>query len=76
MNQLRVRDTIEDDEASFEVHKLEAEDMKMFVTEEEREMSSVVLRIQCESLAEKEDWVARINQEVKQLRLMAQMLAM
>ena len=31
VNQLRVRDVIEEDEASFEVHKLEPEDMKMLV---------------------------------------------
>ena len=78
MNQLRVRDTIQEDESSFEVHKLEPEDMKMLVMGEVRlrRMSGIVLRIQCESLAEKQDWVRRISQEVKQLRLMAQMLAM
>lgn len=39
-------------------------------------MSAIVVRIQCESPAVKQDWVTTINQEVKKLRLMAQMLAM
>ena len=78
VNQLRVRDVIEDDESAFEVHKLEAEDMKMLIMGEVRvrRMSAVVLRIQCQSPGEKQDWVTKINKEVKQLRLMAQMLVM
>ena len=78
VNQLRVRDVIEDDESAFEVHKLEAEDMKMLIMGEVRvrRMSAVVLRIQCQSPEEKQDWVTKINKEVKQLRLMAQMLVM
>ena len=73
-----MRDTIEDDESSFEVHKLEPEDMKMLVMGEVRvrRMSCLVLRIRCQSPAEKQDWVTAINQEVKKLKLMAQMLAM
>ena len=78
VNQLRVRDVIEDDDSAFEVHKLEAEDMKMLIMGEVRvrRMSAVVLRIQCQSPEEKQDWVTKINKEVKQLRLMAQMLVM
>ena len=78
VNQLRVRDVIEDDESAFEVHKLEAEDMKMLIMGEVRvrRMSAVVLRIQCQSPEGKQDWVTKINKEVKQLRLMAQMLVM
>ena len=78
VNQLRVRDTVEEDESSFEVHKLEPEDMKMLVMGElrVRRMSCLVLRIRCQDPAEKQAWVTAINQEVKKLKLMAQMLAM
>ena len=72
MNQVRIRDVVEDEPKMFEVHKIEPlkADMVLGVTK-----SSVILRLECDSAYTKDDWVKAINTEVKQLRYMAKILS-
>jgi len=70
INQIRVRDVVADDEATFEVHKLEH--IKDKDTSQKNDNSDkingIVMRLQCESEESKNTWVRTINNEVKQLR--------
>jgi len=70
INQIRVRDVVADDEATFEVHKLEH--IKDKDTSQKNDNSDkingIVMRLQCESEESKNTWVRTINSEVKQLR--------
>eukprot|EP00092_Neocalanus_flemingeri_P006754 GFUD01007296.1.p1 GENE.GFUD01007296.1~~GFUD01007296.1.p1 ORF type:complete len:191 (+),score=49.79 GFUD01007296.1:70-573(+) len=82
VNQVRIRDTVADDLNTFEVHKLE--NIKIGITvngqsnptdNKSDTKNGVIMRIECESEDEKDDWVKAINSEVKQLRSMAQTLS-
>ena len=72
MNEVRIRDVVEDEPQIFEVHKIESRkaDMVLGVT-----TSSVILRLECDSIYTKNDWVRAINAEVKPLRRMAKILS-
>jgi len=81
INLLRVRDVIEDDPNSFEIHKLEH--IKMGITVMDKSdntgkgdlRSGLVMRLECLSEEEKDQWVRTINKEVKKLRSMAKALS-
>eukprot|EP00092_Neocalanus_flemingeri_P027093 GFUD01029380.1.p1 GENE.GFUD01029380.1~~GFUD01029380.1.p1 ORF type:complete len:410 (+),score=112.23 GFUD01029380.1:121-1350(+) len=80
VNQVRVRDTVGEDQNTFEVHKLE--NVKVSVMEEPNTSESksdtksgVIMRLECQSEEDKDDWVRAINNEVKQLRSMAKTLS-
>lgn len=81
MNQIRVRDVIADDESTFEVHKLEhIKDMGKHAaaankTDSGDKVNGLLMRLQCESEDEKNDWVKSINNEVKQLRTVAKSMS-
>ena len=74
INQIRIRDVIADDETTFEVHKLEhIKDINRDAVKNEAQagdnkVSGIVMRLQCDSEENKNDWVKAINSEVKQLR--------
>jgi len=74
INQIRIRDVIADDETTFEVHKLEhIKDISRDAAKNEAQagdnkVSGIVMRLQCDSEENKNDWVKAINSEVKQLR--------
>ena len=75
VNQVRVRDTVEESEKMFEIHRLE--NMKI-VSNAEVEQSSLYvskLRISCESYQSKNSWVSAINSEIRQLKSLAKSLA-
>ena len=79
---MRVRDTIGDDLNTFEVHKLEHVKIDISVMGEPNTSdgksdtkNGVIMRLQCESEENKDDWVRAINNEVKQLRSMAKTLS-
>ena len=63
---------IADDETTFEVHKLEhIKDIgaaKNDTQTGDNRVSGIVMRLQCDSEENKNDWVKAINSEVKQLR--------
>ena len=59
LNQVRVRDVIEDQPHSFDVHKLE----NVIQTD-----TVVIMRLKCESEDDKNEWVRAVNKEVKQIR--------
>eukprot|EP00092_Neocalanus_flemingeri_P023363 GFUD01025330.1.p1 GENE.GFUD01025330.1~~GFUD01025330.1.p1 ORF type:complete len:304 (+),score=83.11 GFUD01025330.1:249-1160(+) len=80
VNQVRVRDTVGEDQNTFEIHKLEH--VKVAVMEETNTSKSksdtksgVIMRLECQSEENKDDWVRAINNEVKQLRSMAKTLS-
>ena len=79
MNQIRVRDVIADNESTFEVHKLEhIKDMGKHGanrTDSGDKLNGLLMRLQCESEDEKNDWVKSINNEVKQLRTVAKSMS-
>ena len=81
INLLRVRDVIEDDPNSFEIHKLEHIKMGIMVMDKSETSSKgdlksgLVMRIECQSEEEKDQWVKTINKEVKKLRSMAKALS-
>ena len=79
MNQIRVRDVIADDESTFEVHKLEhIKDMGKHAAnkiDSGDKINGLLMRLQCESETEKNDWVKSINNEVKQLRTVAKSMS-
>ena len=56
---MRVRDVIEDDSNSFDVHKVESVIQPGTV---------VMMRLRCGDEEEKDGWVRAITQEVKQIR--------
>ena len=73
INQIRIRDVIADDETTFEVHKLEhIKDINRDAVKNEAQAgdnnAGTVMRLQCDSEENKNDWVKAINSEVKQLR--------
>ena len=77
-----MRDTIGDDLNTFEVHKLENVKVGKSVIGEPNTSdgksdtkSGVIMRLECESEDNKDDWVRAINNEVKQLRSMAKTLS-
>ena len=79
---MRVRDTIGDDLNTFEVHKLELVKVDISVMGEPNTSdgksdtkSGLIMRSECESEDNKVDWVRAINNEVKQLRIMAKPLS-
>ena len=65
---------IADDETTFEVHKLEhikdigRDGAKNDTQTGDNRVSGIVMRLQCDSEENKNDWVKAINSEVKQLR--------
>jgi len=80
MNQIRVRDVIANDESTFEVHKLEhIKDKTGAVssnkTESGDKINGLMMRLQCSSELDKNDWVKCINNEVKQLRNVAKSMS-
>ena len=79
MNQIRVRDVIANDESTFEVHKLEHIKDKTGVssnkTESGDKINGLMMRLQCSSELDKNDWVKCINNEVKQLRTVAKSMS-
>merc|ERR1719481_1044061 len=81
VNQVRVRDVIEGCPLTFEVHKLENIKAGLSVRggqviQGDRDTKAgVVMRLVCAHEKEKEEWVRAINQEVKQLRSMANILS-
>ena len=54
-----MRDVIEDEEAGFDVHKIESLIQPGVV---------VVMRLKCESEEDKNDWVRAVNIEVRKVR--------
>ena len=73
-----MRDTIGEDLNLFEVHKLE--DVKVGLEHKSSDASddtnsAVMMRIECQSEVEKNNWVRSINTEIKQLRTMAKNLS-
>ena len=64
MNQVRIRDVVASDKNTFEVHKLE----HVKVPGRKDSKAGIIMRLECESEEEKNDWVKAINVEVKQLR--------
>ena len=79
---MRVRDTIGDDLNTFEVHRLEHVKVGISVMGEPKtsdgksdSKSVVIMRLECQSEDEKNEWVRAINSEVKLLRAMAKTLA-
>jgi len=78
VNKLRIRDTIGEDLNLFEVHKLE--DVGVGVDHKTNDgnddtNSAVMMRLECQSESEKNNWVKSINTEIKQLRTMAKALS-
>ena len=57
LNQVRIRDVVEDEPKMFEVHQIESRkaDMVLGVTK-----SSVILRLECDSAYIKDDWVKTV----------------
>ena len=76
-----MRDVIEDDPNSFEIHKLEHIKMGIMVMDKSETSgkgdlkSGLVMRLECQSEEEKDQWVKTINKEVKKLRSMAKALS-
>merc|ERR1719334_3113512 len=72
INKVRVRDTVGENENLFELHKLEntAENLEHCA-----DIKTVIMRLECQSETEKNEWVKAINSEVKQLRNMAKTLS-
>ena len=64
---MRVRDVIADNTKTFEIQKLENFALGMRDCKNETR-GSVIMRLECQSEDEKDDWVRAINMEVKQLR--------
>ena len=54
-----MRDVIEDEEAGFDVHKIESLIQPGVV---------VVMRLRCQSEEDKNDWVRAVNMEVRKVR--------
>ena len=79
VNKMRVRDTVAGHDNVFEIHKLE-EEKRLPIdadhqSEKRRECDEVVImRLECKSEEEKDDWVKALNKEVKQIRTMAKCL--
>jgi len=78
VNKMRIRDTIGEDLNLFEVHKLE--DVGVGVDDKTSDgnddtNSAVMMRLECQSESEKNNWVRSINTEIKQLRTMAKALS-
>ena len=78
VNKVRIRDTIGEDLNLFEVHKLE--DVGVGVDHKTSDdtddtNSAVMMRLECKSESEKNNWVKSINTEIKQLRTMAKALS-
>ena len=79
---MRVRDTIGDDLNTFEVHKLEHVKAGISVmgkpntSDGKSDTKSVaIMRLECQSEDEKDEWVRAINSEVKLLRSLAKTLS-
>jgi len=77
VNQVRIRDTVEENENMFEIHRLE--NIKI-VSEDSKSRDDKCgfvskLRIVCSSLEDKNCWVAAINNEIKQLKCLAKSLS-
>ena len=80
VNKMRVRDTVAEHDNVFEIHNLEEETRgpidDAHQDEEGHECDKVVImRIECKSEKEKDEWVKALNKEVKQIRLMAKNLS-
>jgi len=77
INQIRVRDTTGENLNTFEIHKLEElkAGASLFGEGENNSKSAVIMRIECKSEKDKDNWVKNINKEVKQLRTMARTLS-
>jgi len=75
VNQVRIRDTVEESESMFEIHRLE--NMKVMSDVELQQSSQFLnkLRILCESSQNKNSWVSSINTEIRQLKSLAKSLA-
>ena len=80
VNKMRIRDTIGEDLNLFEVHKLEDVGVGIGVDHKTSDgnddtNSVVMMRLECQSESEKNNWVKSINTEIKQLRTMAKALS-
>jgi len=78
VNQVRIRDVVEQDESMFEIHKLEnihvvSGDSGSGGRNEEDSVSK--LRILCPSVEDKNSWVSTINLEIRQLQSLAKFLS-
>ena len=68
-----MRDVVADNPNTFEIHKLEhlkdTQERKMNHEKTENvNTNTIIMRLECESEEEKDDWVKAINREVKTLR--------
>ena len=80
VNKMRVRDTVAGHDNVFEIHKLEEANISSAdssVQSESRHKCEevVIMRLECKSEEEKNEWVKALNKEVKQLRTMAKNLS-
>ena len=67
LNQVRVRDVVAEDEVTFEIHKLE----QLKGRSSNNTKGGILMRLECESEENKNEWVKAINSEVKHLRSIA-----
>ena len=65
---VRVRDVVADDTNTFEIHRIEhLKDTTNIMKNDDK--SGKMLRLECDSEEEKDEWVKAINRQVKLLRL-------
>ena len=65
---VRVRDVVADDTNTFEIHRIEHLKDTTNIMESDYK-SGKMLRLECDSEEEKDEWVKAINRQVKLLRL-------